>query len=75
MQACNTPIPTLGRLAIVVRVEEAIEALRGFNREQLAINARLETLVTRVLRNDAENGRDAPSGAGPAPDPGDGTAV
>jgi hypothetical protein len=47
-------------LAVVVRMEEAIVELRDFNREQLAINARLETLLTRVLRNDADaNGREA----------------
>jgi hypothetical protein len=47
-------------LAVVVRVEEAIVELRDFNRAQLAINARLETLLTRVLRNDADaNGREA----------------
>ena len=53
-------------LAIVVRMEGvigevqvAIGELRDFNREQVAINARLETLLTRVLRSDDTNGRDA----------------
>ncbi len=35
-----------------------ITELREFNRDQRAINLRLETLVTRILR-DQHNGRDA----------------
>jgi hypothetical protein len=60
-------------LAIVVRMEDVIDEvrvaigelrvaigeLRDFNREQVAINARLETLLTRVLRSDDTNGRNA----------------
>jgi hypothetical protein len=53
-------------LAIVVRMEGVIDEvrvaigeLRDFNREQVAINARLETLLARVLRSDDANGRDA----------------
>ena len=52
-------------LAIVVHMESAIDELRvaigelrDFNREQVAINTRLETLLTRVLRSDDANGRD-----------------
>ena len=53
-------------LAIVMHMDTAIDELRVFNRQQVEINARLEitqarieTLLQRVLRNDAaENGRD-----------------
>jgi hypothetical protein len=53
-------------LAIVVHMESAIDELRTFNRQQVEINARLEitqarieTLLTRLLRGEADNGRDA----------------
>jgi uncharacterized membrane protein len=53
-------------LAIVIHMDTALEDLRAavgelkeFNRQQLAINARLETLLSRVLRNGADNGREA----------------
>ena len=53
-------------LAIVVHMESAIDELRAFNRQQVEINARLEitqarieTLLTRLLRGEADNGRDA----------------
>jgi hypothetical protein len=39
-------------------LRSTIQELREFNREQRAINARLETLVTRITR-DQHNGRDA----------------
>jgi hypothetical protein len=53
-------------LAVVVRVEEAIVELRDFNRQQVEIHAdvrttlaRLETLITRVMRGEGGNGREA----------------
>ena len=54
-------------LALIVKMDErlvvmetTIGVLRDFNQEQVKINARLETLLTRVLRNDqADDGRDA----------------
>lgn len=35
------------------RMDATIEALREFNRQQVQINVRLETLLARVLRQDA----------------------
>ena len=51
--------------ALVVKLDERddhilalIEEQREFNREQIRINARLETLMTEVFR-ERHNGRDA----------------
>ena len=51
--------------ALVVKLDERddhilalIEEQRAFNREQVRINARLETLMTEVFR-ERHNGRDA----------------
>ena len=48
------------------RLDAAIEELRTFNRQQVELNAdvkttlaRLETLMTRVFRGEAGNGREA----------------
>jgi hypothetical protein len=55
-----------GQRAINDRLEAAIEELRTFNRQQVAINtdvkttlARLETLMTRVFRGEGGNGRES----------------
>jgi hypothetical protein len=51
---------------IIVRMDAAIDELKGLNRQQVAINAdvnttlaRLETLITRVFRGEGANGREA----------------
>ena len=44
--------------ALIVKLDSTYDELREFNRQQVAINTRLETLVTDMLR-DRHNGRDA----------------
>jgi hypothetical protein len=43
---------------ITTDLRACVQELRDFNIQQLAINARLETLMTRALRQES-NGRDA----------------
>jgi hypothetical protein len=44
--------------AINTDLRTCVQELRDFNAQQVAINARLETLMTRALRQEP-NGRDA----------------
>jgi hypothetical protein len=51
--------------AVVFKIDEALDELRAFNRQQIEINAdikatlaRIETLIARLPRG-GENGRDA----------------
>ena len=39
-------------------LDHAIQELKDFNQQQLGISARLETLMTRMIRHE-DNGRDA----------------
>jgi hypothetical protein len=45
-------------VAMLEAHEAQLDALREFNRQQVAINARLETLMTEVFR-DRHNGHEA----------------
>lgn len=47
----------LQRLTVlVIKMDESLDELKAFNREQVQINARLETLITEVWR-ERHNGR------------------
>jgi hypothetical protein len=47
----------LQRLTVlVIKMDESLDELKAFNREQVQINTRLETLITEVWR-ERHNGR------------------
>ena len=44
--------------ALVIKMDASLDELKAFNQTQLSINARLETLMTRVFQ-ERHNGHDA----------------